>query len=134
MRTEKGQDMKRYRTLFYLGAFYNFAVALLAFAFSGHIFPMLGMELPADPMWFELFLGAVFVFGIGYYWVGRDPEGNRGLAALGVVGKVLVFLVLSIYFWAEQIPAAIWLLGVGDAVFAALFLEFLLQKNLDTQA
>ncbi|MDI6798053.1 MAG: hypothetical protein QMD09_13985, partial [Desulfatibacillaceae bacterium] len=61
--------MRRYRTLFYLGALYNFAVALSAFAFSGRIFPMLGMEVPADPMWFELFLGAVFVFGIGYYWV-----------------------------------------------------------------
>jgi hypothetical protein len=125
--------MKRYRTLFFLAALYNFAVALGAFAFHGRIFPLLGMEIPENPMWFQLFLGAVFVFGVGYYWVGRDPEGNRGLAALGVVGKVLVFLVLSIYFWAEEIPAAIWLLGVGDAIFAALFLEFLLQKNLDAE-
>lgn len=40
-----------------------------------------------------LFATAVFVFGLGYYWVSRDFHKNRQLAKLAVFGKLGVFCV-----------------------------------------
>ena len=43
-----------------------------------------------------LFASAVFIFGLGYYWVSRDFYKNRQLAKLAVYGKLGVFCVAII--------------------------------------
>ena len=43
-----------------------------------------------------LFATAVFVFGLGYYWVSQNFQKNRQLAVLAVYGKLGVFCVAII--------------------------------------
>jgi hypothetical protein len=95
------------------GLFYR-----LAYAYDG----------PIDPVWLQMHVGFWFlivVFGIGYGMVGHDPEHNRGILVLGVIGK-LGFVM----FWLAQILAwrgTLWLVpgAIGDLVFAGLFLRWL---------
>ena len=115
-----------YKKLFFIGAIWNW-VATISFAVGyKFVFPLFGMELPKYPIFFLLFLGLAFVFGIGYYWVSRDIFTNHGIVKMGIIGKLIVFLLFS---WAwltgeiHFIPASA---GIVDLLFAILYLEFLM--------
>ena len=90
------------------------------------MFPLFGMELPKYPVFFLMFLGLCFVFGIGYYWVSRDIYNNHGIVKMGIIGKLIVFVGM---LWAcligqiHFIPASA---GVVDLIFVILYIEFLM--------
>jgi hypothetical protein len=115
-----------YQKIFIVGAVWNW-VATVSFALGYKImFPLFGMELPRYPIFFLLFLGLAFSFGIGYYLVSRDIYKNHGIVKMGIIGKLIVFVGLS---WAwltgeiHFIPASA---GIVDLLFAILYLEFLM--------
>ena len=68
-----------------------------------------------------LFGTAVFIFGLGYYWVSRDFHKNRQLAKLAVYGKLGVFCVAI----AATLLGAISVSGLAgsliDFVYGILF-------------
>ena len=115
-----------YRKLFFIGAVWNW-VATLGFAFGYKIiFPLFGMQPPLYPVFFLMFLGLAFVFGIGYYWVHADLDKNQDIVKMGIIGKLLVFVGL---FWAGisgQVHFIFIGAGIVDLVFAILYMEFLL--------
>ncbi len=115
-----------FKTLFFIGALWNW-VAVLTFAFGYRLlFPLFAMELPRYPVFLMLFLGLAFVFGFGYYWVSRDISKNHDIVRLGVIGKLVVFVG---FFWAALTGQIAWLLvgaGIVDLIFAILFIEFLI--------
>ncbi len=69
------------KTMFTVAALFNFTVAALLLVipswFLGlmHISP--GIE---STVWVHEFAGVVLTFGMGYYWISRDPYGNRILS------------------------------------------------------
>lgn len=69
----------------------------------------------------------VLAFGMGYYLVSRDFSKNHAVVGMGVIGKVLVFLILGYYWMLGSISTLTALAGVGDLVFAVLFLGFLIK-------
>jgi hypothetical protein len=80
-----------------------------------------------DPINRTLFLSLAFAFGLGYWWVGRDPEKNRDIARMGVFGQLSVF-VISLYavaFAPQPLPWQLILPGVVDLTFAIAFIVFL---------
>ena len=111
--------------MFLIGAIWNW-VATSTFIFGYKIlFPLFGMQLPVYPVFFLMFLGLCFVFGIGYYWVSKDLTKNHDIVRLGIVGKLIVFVGLS---WAGITGQVHFILigpGIVDLVFAILFIEFL---------
>jgi len=115
-----------YQKLFFIGAIWNW-VATLTFCFGYKIlFPLFSMELPKFPVFFLMFLGLAFVFGIGYYWVSQDLNNNHGIVKMGIIGKLIVFVGLT---WAGITGQVHWILigpGIVDLVFAVLYIEFLM--------
>lgn len=115
-----------FKNLFFVGAIWNWAVTL-GFALGYKwLFPLFNMELPRFPVFFLLFLGLAFVYGIGYYWVSRDISKNHDIVRLGIIGKILVFAGL---LWAGISGQIAWITvgaGVVDLIFAILFIEFLI--------
>ena len=114
-----------YQKMFLIGAVWNW-VATVTFFFGYKIlFPLFGMAMPVYPVFFLMFLGACFLFGVGYYWVSRDLTKNHDIVRLGITGKFLVFVAL---FWAVIIGQIHFIfLGAGlvDLGFAILYIEFL---------
>jgi len=51
------------------------------------VFPLFGMELPKYPIFFLLFLGLAFVYGLGYYWVSKDIYQNYAVVKMGILGN-----------------------------------------------
>jgi len=123
------QKEKYYRKLFIIGAFWNWTISLTTLAIYRPFFSFFNMKIPESPVWLFMFLGAVFVFGIGYFLVALDPVKNYGIVTLGIIGKVLVFAAFIYFARVGEVHYVIVALGGGDFIFAIFFLEFLLNFN-----
>ena len=112
--------------VFILAAIFNVLIGLpllLDPAMGPKILP-----LPADDLiWPRLAGGMIFIFGIGYWIVSRDLDRNRGLVAIGAVGKLLVVLQLAIYWIKGTIGFWAFSVSLIDLVFAVLFIRFLVR-------
>lgn len=114
-----------YKKLFFIGAIWNW-VATVSFAIGyKFLFPLFGMKLPQYPIFFLLFLGLAFVFGIGYYWVSKNIHQNHAVVKMGAIGKIIVFVGLAADAFAGNISIILAGSGIVDLIFAILFIEFL---------
>jgi hypothetical protein len=115
--------LQRTKVLFYSAALFNWGAVLILALLARP----LGLPPPYQTMFGQMTLGAILVFGCGYWMVGRDPGANRGIAALGVMGKLLVVaIVLSHWLGGRATPQMAALVS-ADVVYALLFLKFLKQ-------
>jgi hypothetical protein len=114
-----------YKKMFFIGAIWNW-VATLTFAIGWKfLFPLFGMASPNYLVFYMLFLGLCFVYGIGYFWVSRDISSNHGIVRMGIIGKLLVFAGFLIAWVMGEVPLIIVGSGIVDLIFAILFIEFL---------
>jgi len=114
-----------YRRMFYAAAIYNWlaAAATIAKTVSPSQIPI---DSPFDQFGGQVFALMVAVFGYGYFLVGRDPARNEAIVQIGIIGKLLIFLLFLAYAIAGTFPFILMIPAVGDVIFAFLFLEFLL--------
>ncbi len=126
---------KYYRYLFIIGAIWNWIVAISLFSVSifmlDFVTTLFGMAVPPSLIWFHVIVALIFVFGIGYYIVGRDLSKNHGLVLIGALEKFLFFVILLIYFFLGDINILVLLLTGVDFIFGCLFVEFLINYNKD---
>ena len=123
-----------YKKMFFIGALWNWSVSL-SFALGYKIlFPLFGMELPNYLVFFMMFLGLVFVYGIGYFWVSRDINKNHDIVRMGIIGKLIVFVAL-LWAWVDgEVPVILVGAGIVDLIFTILFIKFLnTYKQLETK-
>lgn len=113
------------RTMFVCAALFNLAAVFLLGIFQENVLPLLGMEPIANEAFLHLFLGLVFIFGLGYYRVSMNIEANRDIVWLGFWGKCLVVVLLIIHAGQGNISWGLAALGLGDLSFAVLFIRFL---------
>jgi hypothetical protein len=115
------------RGLFGLAALANLAVAVAFLFAKSSVVALLGLEPITGTNQVFVNLAAVLIaaFGYGYARIAADPMGFRPLIHLGAAGKLAAVAVATI--GALQNPHAVRLaiLIGGDAVFAALFLDYL---------
>jgi hypothetical protein len=112
-----------YKYILIIGSIWNLALAIPILLMSFFINPGLSM---LGLLYYQAFLWAVILFGIGYGVVGLNLDKNHAVIVLGVIGKILVFLYYLIYFLLGVLDITYVLVGTGDLIFAILFIEFLL--------
>lgn len=125
---------KYYRLLFLISAIWNWFVGVsILFAslfMKEFVAELFGMVLPPSMVWFHVVTALIFVFGIGYYIVGRDLSKNHGVVLIGLLEKFLFFFILLIYVFVGDINIYVSFMTGVDLVFGILFVEFLLNyKN-----
>jgi hypothetical protein len=115
-----------YKKMFFIGAIWNW-VATLTFAIGWKfLFPLFGMAFPNYLVFYMMFLGLAFVYGIGYFWVSRDISRNHDIVRMGIIGKMIVFVSMLLAWIGGEIPIIVVGSGVVDLIFAILFIEFLM--------
>jgi hypothetical protein len=77
----------------------------------------------------QLAYALIVIFGIGYYFVSRNTEKNRGIVWMGIIGKLAVFSIALTYYPVKIITLFTMLLCFGDFVFACLFIFFLVETR-----
>jgi hypothetical protein len=115
-----------WRIVFGLAAAYNIAVgaAILLMPASLASAPFTGS--PQEALLIQSCGWLILVFGVGYAMVAMSPMMNRGIAALGVLGKSAMPVIAYPFYTAGQIPWSSYVLTLGDLGFVALFILFLL--------
>ena len=93
--------------------------------------PWLRAQLNLTPLvnteYAYLFVALAFIFGIGYWQVGKDLTQNPEVIRMGVYGQYSVCSILMLMIIAGQLH---WLYGVPafiDGIFASLYLWYLLR-------
>jgi len=117
---------KAIRTVFLTGAIFNWLVGLALLYDAGLLFGLFGVTpLPSEPLFLQLFAWLVIVFGVGYFWVYRDPVANAPIARLGILGKLSVVFVCLACVFAQVASWQLLILASGDLVYAVLFWQAL---------
>jgi predicted membrane channel-forming protein YqfA (hemolysin III family) len=122
--------MNPWQLVFLSGAIFNVLIAA-AFALAPTTtLSLLGFADPlANPAWYALFWWLVTVFGIGYYMVSRNPEAHRGIAFMGLIGKLGVWVIATGLWIQGHIPVLFYLIACGDLLYSLLFLWFLARSR-----
>ena len=120
-----------YKALFIIGGVWNFilSVPFLLLSFFDRALLSLfvvGIFTGATLMYYQVFLWFVIVFGIGYTIVGLDLDKNHGIVLLGAIAKILAFISFVAYYLSGDVPFSLAMIGIGDLIFAILFIEFLI--------
>jgi hypothetical protein len=125
------QSKERYnKALFFVGALWNWGASLFFLVLAVVNKQLLSLFLNSiseSMMWLYAFLGAVFVFGLGYYWTSKDVRRNRDIIKMGICGKVVVVVIFGVYAILGEITLLGLMTAMVDLVFAGLFLEVLIR-------
>lgn len=130
-------SLKGWKRFFLFAALFN-AAAGLPMIFAPDLFATLlaldPSSLAAATPWLHQFGVLVLAFGLAYFWISRDPLGNRNLVLLGCIGKLSVFAVAWVDYFAGVAPLSFAVLVIADAVFAAIFYLFYRRSAPQAQA
>ena len=108
--------------VFLTGAIFNWLVGLALLYDAALLFRLFRVTPePSEPLFLQLFAWLVIVFGVGYFWVSRDPLANAPIIRLGILGKLSVVLVSVACVFAQVVSWQMLILTSADLVYAALF-------------
>jgi hypothetical protein len=115
------------RWLFGLAAVANLGFAAVLLFGKAPMASLLGLDPIAGTNLVFTNLAAVLIaaFGYGYARIALDPAGFRPLIHLGAGGKLAAVAVAWIAAWRDPHAFKLTVLISGDALFAALFLDYL---------
>jgi hypothetical protein len=113
------------RTALWATAFFN-AGACIMFFFPASLGQILGLPLPAPPLyvWFDALVIGIFA-GV-YAWLARRPEIDRPLVVVAAIGKAGFFAIVLLCWLRSEVPLRAPVLALGDLIFAAIFCWWLL--------
>jgi hypothetical protein len=114
-----------WRIVFALAAAYNLAVGFVILLEPGSLAAAPFTGSPQEALLIQSCGWLIAVFGVGYLMVAMAPMMNRGIAALGVLGKAAMPVIAYPFYTAGHIPWSSYALTLGDLAFVALFILFL---------
>jgi hypothetical protein len=115
-----------FRGVFIAAAIYNGGLGLVFFFLYYPVFEQLSIPLPDNTSYIHISAAFVFVQGVGYWFVYRNPLRNIDLVKWGVLYKAIYSAVAFYYlFIGELIGAVFGWFAVFDLIFLALFVTFL---------
>ncbi len=129
---------KAYTRMFLFAALWNISLSVPCILFPKLILTMIfGPEMDQSLIlgnfyastYFFSFWVAIFLFGLGYYFVSRDITKNHGIIWMGICGKIPVFFFYTYSYFTGRTSLFSFLGGIGDFVFTILFLIFLWQTR-----
>ncbi len=122
--------MSRDRILFVTAAIYDIVLGIAFFFLYDPIFAALRIPLPVNTSYIHISAAFVFVQGIGYWLVARDPTRNADIVRLGVIYKGIYIAVALYELMLGQLLSDVFLwLAASDLVFLVLFVEFLRRRG-----
>jgi hypothetical protein len=89
-------------------------------------FTATGLIVPNTLLWFDSFVGLVFIFGIGFFLVSQNMMENHGIIKMALFEKNWVFIVGVAWFILGQASILVVAFVTVDFVFGLLFLEELM--------
>lgn len=120
------RNINFYRTVFAMASGYDLFLGFIFLFFHQAIYHLLGIQLPENPAYLHLATAFVFVQGISYYYVFRNPRQNTDLVKVGIWYKAVYSGIALYYLIAGGLPHLLFaLFGIFDLIFGFLFILYL---------
>ncbi len=116
-----------YKRFFLVASLWNLVLGFIFLVLFSRLMSLFGMPTPPRELaaFHQMGILLAMVYGIGYYMVSRDLYSHNGIVLLGILGKATVFVLFLYHLVFSGLHFAIFLVGVGDLIFALLFIRFL---------
>ncbi|MFO0949115.1 MAG: hypothetical protein U1D30_24925 [Planctomycetota bacterium] len=125
-------NLRSFRLMFFVGALWNFLVAIVAIIFASWVtrfFYGQPVEGVVGMLAWKDFAACVFLFGVGYLLVAINPWKNHGIVFLGILGKLAVTWTFLSRYWHGIATIGVIFPVAVDFTFALLFAWFLLRRR-----
>ena len=86
-------------------------------------FYLAGDTIPPTMIWFDSFMGMVFLFGIGFLFVSKSTEKNHDFIKIACMEKVWVFIIPFYYVLIGEAALLVLVFVTVDLIFGLLFME-----------
>jgi hypothetical protein len=124
---EQSDATRFYRNFFLVAALYDGILGLLFFVLYGPIYRFFSIPLPENLTYLQMISAFVFVQGVGYWYVSRNPMRNVDLVKVGSVYKAGYVLVSLAALANGQLPHTIFAwFAACDVLFLIGFVRFLM--------
>ena len=116
-----------YKRLFFVAALWNLILGFIFLVFFSQLMTLFGMPIPPRELtvFHQMAILLAMVYGIGYYMVSRKLYSHNGIVILGTIGKIIVFFLFLFHMLFSGLHLVVFLIGLGDLIFALLFIRFL---------
>ena len=115
-------SLKAIKVLFWIAALYDLVLGLVFGLFYKPIYARFGVEFPNHPGYVQLSAMFIFIIGVGFYLVTRNPRENRQIILLGILMKIGFCLVVFSHLVFGTVPPIYVHFAVLDFVFLVSFL------------
>jgi hypothetical protein len=116
-----------WKPFFLVAAAYDGVLGAGFFLFYQPLFHALSIALPNNTSYIHITAAYVFVQGLSYWFVYRNPAANVDIVKVGIVYK-LIYCGLALYYLAVgQLLGSIFAwFGVADFIFLVFFVRFVM--------
>ncbi len=130
----KMQSDSFFSKMFFLAGLWNLGIGLIGLFFTDFSVALFFGQNAVTAnflalVMFRLFMVAIIIFGIGYYIVSRALMLNRGIIWLGLVSKIILFVIFIFFFFTGKATLIAALALTGDFLWSLLFLLFIRQTG-----
>ena len=115
-------SIKGIKTVFLVAALYDIILGIVFGLFFKPVYTCFGAELPNHAGYIQLAAAYILVFGIGFFFVYKDPVRNQAIITLGVLMKLGFVVVVLGHLLIDTIPPFYIPFALLDIVFLLLFM------------
>lgn len=117
--------MRVYRRWFYAAAIYNVVWGVSVILFPDFPLVVVGLAPSNYPSLFQAIGMMVMVYGLGYYYLARDPQRYAAFIWIGLLGKTFGPIGFVYALATGQLPLQFgWTIVTNDLVWLPVFYSF----------
>jgi uncharacterized membrane protein YccF (DUF307 family) len=118
-----------------VAALYDGILGAGFFIFYNPLFHALGIALPNNTSYIHITTAYIFVQGVSYWFVYRDPLRNVDIVKVGIVYKIIYVVLAAYYLAIGQLLSSVFAwLAVTDLIFLVFFVRFVMQARQTARA
>jgi hypothetical protein len=119
-----------WKPFFLVAALYDGILGAAFFIFYNPLFHVLRIALPNNTSYIHITTAYIFVQGLSYWFVYRDPIKNVDIVKVGIVYKIIYVGLAAYYLAIGQLLSSVFAwLAVTDLIFLVLFVRFVTQAQ-----
>jgi hypothetical protein len=123
----KNNEITIFRIIFIISAIWNLIGAIFGYFNTAYTFRGFFNRELTDPLYYTIYQGAwgtTLVYFIGYSIVAYNPIKHTGIVIVGWIGKIGFAISLLKLYLSGIAGSIVFVVIVGDFVFALLFLYY----------
>ncbi len=116
-------SIRAIKTLFLIGGIYDVVLGVVFCLFFKPIYNLYSAALPNHDGYIQLPALLIAVFGIGFFYVAKDPVKNSAIIVMAILMKLVYIAVVVGHKLLGDMPGPYLPFAVMDMVFVILFVS-----------